>query len=184
MNKDMLEGNWDTQGRASSFVWLLFKVHEQKTVVREIIKQLAHDHSPDYWGMSPKERRQVTQSDLLVNMLPIVLLLNRPTSASKRDLVCGMLLAGCPQFRTVLVNKPTIYGLMSHDTLKMSHKVGDHLRYKFKMFHNLNAPFNMRYVHLITRTTYHSGSEFVSDKKRSQELFGMSQPFSCFACPF
>lgn len=60
MNKDMLEGNWDTQGRASSFVWLLFKVHEQKTVVREIIKQLAHDHSPDYWGMSPKERRQVT----------------------------------------------------------------------------------------------------------------------------
>lgn len=47
------------QERVGSSVWL-FKVHEWKMAMREIIKQLAYPNSPDHWGMSPKERGQAT----------------------------------------------------------------------------------------------------------------------------
>lgn len=47
------------QERVGSSVWL-FKVLEWKMAVRETIKQLACHYSPGHWGMSPKERGQVT----------------------------------------------------------------------------------------------------------------------------
>lgn len=98
------------QERVGSSVWL-FKVHEWKMAVRETIKQLAYHHSPDHWGMSPKERGQVTSSDLPV-LVSMLLLVNIHLLARE-----SLLSAGCPWFRMAIVNKHIIYGLMSHDSL-------------------------------------------------------------------
>lgn len=88
-----------------------------------------------------------------------------------------MNLTGCFRFRIVVA---TMYGFISMSSSKITHKIGDHLRYKFNIFPTLckcsvQHEISKRIRHIICDAYVCYG------KKRFEESFRMAPPPLCSA---